>query len=212
MRAALLVGIALTLALLPGAAVAEKVPGWVEVDRVVAVVNSDVILDSEVGRRLAPMAAGGKPVPADARKQMVQLMIDETLLTQEASRVRIEVSDQDVSGAIEEIKKQNGIDDAGLEKALAAQGYTLALYREDVRQQILRLRAINIVIRPRVTVRDEEVEAAYKEARKANPKLGTFEVEKPKIHQALIEQRMGAETQKWLLERRLASFVAVKAS
>lgn len=212
MRSALLVGIALTLALLPRAAVAEKVPGWVEVDRVVAVVNSDVILDSEVARRLAPMAQQqGKPPPADARKQMIQLMIDEILLMQEASRVRIEVSDQDVSGAIQEIKKQNGLDDAALEKALAAQGYTLELYREDVRQQILRLRAISVVIRPRVTVRDEEVEAAYKEAKKANPKLGTFEAEKPKIHQAMVEQRMGAETQKWLLERRLASFIAVKA-
>jgi parvulin-like peptidyl-prolyl isomerase len=211
MRAALLVGIAMTLALSPRAAGAEKVPGWVEVDRVVAVVNSDVILGSEVARRLAPMAAAGKPVSADARKQMIQLMIDEILIMQEASRVRIEVSDQDVSGAIQEIKKQNGLDDAGFEKALAAQGYTLELYREDVRQQILRLRAIGVVIRPRVTVRDEEVEAAYKEAKKANPKLGTFEVEKPKIHQAMIEQRMGAETQKWLLERRLVSFIAVKA-
>jgi peptidyl-prolyl cis-trans isomerase SurA len=215
MRAALSVGIGTTLALfvLARAAAAEKVPGWVEVDRVVAVVNGNVILDSEVARRVAPMAPGpGKPPPAEARKQMLDTMIDELLLTQEASRVRIEVSDQDVTGAIQEIKKQNGLDDAGFEKALAAQGYTPELYREDVRQQILRLRAINVVIRPRVVVRDEELEAAYKEARKANPKLGTFEAEKPRLQQVLFEQRMAAETQKWLLERRLASFIAVKKS
>jgi parvulin-like peptidyl-prolyl isomerase len=208
--------ICLTLLLLAGgpARGQKKQPGWVEVDRVVAVVNQDVILASEVARRVAPLSPGpGKPPPAGAERQVLEQMIDELLLTQEATRARIEVPDADVEGAIQEIKKQNQLDDAGLLKALAAQGYTMELYREDLRQQILRLRAVNQLIRPRVVVRDDEVLAAYNEAKKARSvKLGTFEAEKERMRQNLVEQRIVVETQKWLQGRRLGSYIAVRGS
>lgn len=212
MRAAA-VCIGTALGLLSGSAAADKQPGWVQVDRIAAVVNQDVILASELARRVAPLAPGpGKPPPPGAERQMLEAMIDELLFTQEASRARIEVSFQEVEGAIQEIKRANQLDDAGLLKALEQQGYTLELYREDVRQQILRLRAINQVIRPRVVVRDDEVEAAYKEAKKADPKLGAFDKEKDRLRNQMIEQRMAAEAQKWLIERRLGSYIAVRGS
>lgn len=212
MRAALTVSLGLTVVLLSRAAFADKVPGWVEIDHVVASVNGDVVLESEVARRAASASPGpGKPPPPGARKEALESLIDEMLFSQEASRARIAVSDEEVSAAIGEIKKQNKLDDAGLGKALAAQGYTLELYREDVRGQLVRLRVINLVIRPRVVVHDDELETAYKEAKKANPQLGTFEKEKDRVRQAVYEQRMAAETQKWLLEKRLSSYIAVKA-
>jgi len=212
MRAALSVGLGLFVALLCRSAGAEKVPGWVEIDRVVAMVNADVILESELARRAAPLApAPGKPPPPGARKQALEQLIDEMLFSQEASRARITVADEDVNAALQQIKQQNKLDDAGLEKALAQQGFTLELYREDIRQQLLRLRVINLIIRPAVVVRDDELEAAYKEAKKANPQLGTFEAEKDRVRQSMYEQRMAAETQKWLLEKRLSSYIAVKA-
>lgn len=212
MRAPLSVAFGLTLAVLCRPALADKVPGWLEIDHVVAVVNADVILESEVARRAAPAAPGpGKPLPPGARKAAIEGLIDELLFNQEASRARLSVSDEEVTAAIGEIKKSNRLDDAGLAKALAAQGFTLELYREEVRGQILRLRAINMLVRPRVTVSDEELAAAYKENKKANPQLGTFDKEKDRLRQAMFEQRMAAETQKWLLEKRLSSYIAVKA-
>ncbi len=213
MRAALWIG--LTLTVLTGSARGEKQPGWVQVDRIVAVVNQDVILASELARRVASLApAPGKPPPAGAERQMMEQMIDEILLTQEAARARITVSDSDVDGAIGEIKKQNQLDDAGLAKALAAQGYTMELYREDLRQQILRLRVINLIIRPRVIVSDDEVKKAYDEAKKkaTTVKLGTFEAEKDRMRNNMGEQRTAAETQKFLLERRAGSYIAVRGS
>lgn len=211
MRAAPWIGF--TLALLAGTAAAEKRPGWTPVDRIAAVVNQDVILVSEVTRRTAGMSPGpGKPPPPGAERQVLEMMIDETLFSQEAVRARIVVSDPEVDGAILEIKKSNRLDDAGLLKALEAQGYTMELYREDLRQQILRLRAMNVVIRPRVSVHDDEVLAAYKEAKKADPALGAFDTVKERLQQQMFEQRMANETQKWLLQRRLASYIAVRGS
>lgn len=211
MRAAPWIG--LTLALLAGTAAAETTPGWTQVDRIAAVVNQDVILVSEVSRRVAGLAPGpGKPPPPGAERQVLETMIDETLFSQEAVRARIAVTENEVDAAILDIKRSNRLDDAALTKALAAQGYTMELYREDLRQQILRLRALTVVIRPLVNVRDDEVQAAYKEAKKTNPALGDFEKEKPRIQQQLFEQRMAAETQKWLLQRRLSSYIAVRGS
>ena len=215
MRAAPWTCLTLLLCLSGPALGQKKPPGWVEVDRIVAVVNQDVILASEVARRVAPLSPGpGKPPPAGAERQVLEQMIDEALLTQEAIRARIEVPSADVDGAIQQIKQQNQLDDAGLLKALAAQGYTLELYREDLRQQILRLRAINQIIRPRVVVRDDEVLAAYNEAKKKakSVKLGTFEAEKERMRQNLIEQRMATETVKWLQARRVGSYIAVRGS
>ena len=211
MRAAPWIGF--TLALLAGSASAEKRPGWTQVDRIAAVVNQDVILVSEVTRRTAGLSPGpGKPPPPGAERQVLEEMIDETLFSQEAVRARIVVSDPEVDGAIQEIKRSNRLDDAGLLKALEAQGYTMELYREDLRQQILRLRALNVIIRPRVNVRDDELLAAYKEAKKADPTLGEFDKVKERLQQQMFEQRMANETRKWLLQRRLGSYIAVRGS
>ena len=85
MRAALWIG--LTLAVLTGSARGETHPGWVQGDRIVAVVNQDVSLASERARRVVPLApAPGKPPPAGAERQMMEQMIDEILLSQEAAR------------------------------------------------------------------------------------------------------------------------------
>jgi peptidyl-prolyl cis-trans isomerase SurA len=66
-----------------------------------------------------------------------------------------------VQNALEEIKKQNSLDDNQLAEALRLQGYTMASYRHDVRRQILRMRAVNMLVRPRVTVTDDDVRARY---------------------------------------------------
>jgi parvulin-like peptidyl-prolyl isomerase len=66
-----------------------------------------------------------------------------------------------VQNALEEIKKQNKLDDNQLAEALRMQGYTMSSYRTDVRRQILRMRATNMLVRPRVTVTDDDVRARY---------------------------------------------------
>jgi peptidyl-prolyl cis-trans isomerase SurA len=59
------------------------------------------------------------------------------------------------------VKRTNKLTDKQLEQALAAQGYTVPEYRKDVRKQILRLRAQNVLVRPRVAVTDDEVRSHY---------------------------------------------------
>jgi parvulin-like peptidyl-prolyl isomerase len=140
------------------------------VDRVVAVVNDAVILASELDVRLLPLLGDVEGIddPEERRRrldklrsQMLDDMIDEELIVQASVEARIEVEAADVNSALEEIKKQNKLDDKQFAEALAAQGYTLASYKNDLRRQLTRLKAVNQLVRSRVNVTDEDVRARY---------------------------------------------------
>ena len=140
------------------------------IDRVVAVVDDEIVLQSELARRTVPLAAELDDIK-DARERqrrqnllasrVLDEMVNEQLILGAAAEAKLEVSDKEVRNAVDEIKKQNNVDDEGLAKALEMQGYTMSSYRKDVRRQILRMRAVNVLVRPRVTVTDEDVRAAY---------------------------------------------------
>jgi len=140
------------------------------VDRVAAVVNDAIILESELARRVVPLAADLEDISdiaERARRQKLLAgkalddMVNEELILGAAEEAKLEVSEKEVDNALAEIKKQNEVDDAGLAKALEMQGYSMSAYRSDVKKQIMRMRAVNVLVRPRVTITDEDVRAAY---------------------------------------------------
>jgi parvulin-like peptidyl-prolyl isomerase len=140
------------------------------VDRVVAVVNDSIILSSELDVRLLPLLPDleGIDDPEERQRrldklrgQMLEEMINEELIVQAATEARIEVEAADVNAALDEIKKQNDLDDAQFAEALAAQGYSLAAYKNDLRRQLTRLKAVNQLVRSRVNITDDDVRARY---------------------------------------------------
>jgi parvulin-like peptidyl-prolyl isomerase len=160
------------------------------VDRVVAVVNDEIVLQSDLDRRLMPIADDVDGI-ADLRErerrrkslagQMLDDMVSEELILAAAREAKLEVTEKEIDNALDEIKKQNKVDDAGLAKALELQGYTMSSYRTDVRKQILRMRAVNVLVRPRVTVTDDDVRAAY-DARSRR----SGAVSKVRLHHVLV--------------------------
>lgn len=142
----------------------------VALERVVAVVNDSIILESELEARLVPVMAEAQQIqdPQERRRRIAKLssqtldeMVNEELIVQAAEAAKVEVDSSEVQAALDEIKQQNNLDDAGLAQALASQGYTLAGYRADLRRQLLRLRAVNQLVAPKVTITDEDVRARY---------------------------------------------------
>jgi peptidyl-prolyl cis-trans isomerase SurA len=141
----------------------------ITLERVSAVVNDSVILESEVVQRAAPALAEIETIDAQERarewkqilRKTVDQMVEEQLIIEAAAEAKVEVGDDEVQKAVDEIKRQNKLTDKQLEAALLQQGTSLAQYRKDVRRQILRLRAVNMLVRPRVNLGDEEVKAKY---------------------------------------------------
>jgi parvulin-like peptidyl-prolyl isomerase len=142
------------------------------VDRVIAVVDDSIIVQSELRARLAAMIPDLQAItdPKErARRldklktQMLDEMVNEQLIVSAAAEARIEVTLDEVTAAVDDIKKQNKLDDTSLAAALAEQGYTMSAYKEDLRRQLLRLRAVNQLVRPKVNITDEDVRAKYAE-------------------------------------------------
>ena len=134
-------------------------------DSIVAVVEDDVVLRSEldaelrkVGRQLQ---AQGSPVPS--RPQLERKVLERLILVKlqlaAAQQLGITVSDDDVDQALDSVAKANNISIAQLREALSRSGMSFDAYREEVRRQITqgRLRQREVVEKIRVT--DQEAAA-----------------------------------------------------
>lgn len=142
------------------------------VERVVAVVNSHILLQSELDNRLQPIIPQLQQQISDTnmrqqrleeiRRQMLNMMIDEELIKQEAQKLKITVSERDLDLAIQDVMRKNNLTLAQLEEALRQEGKSLEDYKETMlKPQLLRLRVINIQVRSRINISDEEIRAYY---------------------------------------------------
>jgi parvulin-like peptidyl-prolyl isomerase len=151
------------------------------VEKVVAVVNDSIILESELQARMLPLlselASVTDPGERDRRLgkirgQTLDDMISEELVVQAGEQSKIEVESSEIQAALDEIKAQNQIDDAGLLQLLAAQGFTLQNYKQDLRRQIMRLRTINTIVAPKVNISDDDALARYNELQRRSQAVG----------------------------------------
>ena len=143
------------------------------VDKIVAVVNEDIVTSHELNKRLKQVLTSIENAPlspeekVQARQQvqgdMLQEMIREKLIEQEIKRYNISVSDAEVNDAIDNIKSNNNFTDEALREALALQGYDYNDYREEIRRQILSSKLMNRQIRSRVVVTEADVQKYYNE-------------------------------------------------
>ncbi len=142
------------------------------IDGVTAVVGDSVILHSEVMMRAGPMLADAQgisdPQERERRKTVVKEhvldeMIQEELLVQAAAQANVEVSDHEIDRAVQEVMEQNDLSEEEFEEALGMQGYTMRAYRHDLERQMLRMRAAEMIVRPRVNVSEEDVRDRYEE-------------------------------------------------
>ncbi len=140
------------------------------VERIAAVVGDSVILGSEIEEKAAPLLAEVARMPeaskraaraAALRREVLEHLIDDELILQQANELKLTVTSEQVDASIDEIKRQNNIDDDQLREALRGQGMSMAAYRADLKKQLLRFRVINIAVGSRVTISDDDVKAYY---------------------------------------------------
>jgi peptidyl-prolyl cis-trans isomerase SurA len=164
----LLIVLALSL-LAPAAARASQSKARIA-DRIVAVVNEDIILETELDQWAVPQMRGpvdlstaeGKKTYDEVRHKALDQLIDQKLIEQQATELKLGVSPEEIQRGIDEIKTQYKLDDAGFVEALKQQGFTLESYRKNMRSQILQLKVISTAVRSRVSVSDDEVKAFYR--------------------------------------------------
>ncbi|HTP39464.1 MAG TPA: peptidylprolyl isomerase [Steroidobacteraceae bacterium] len=163
-----LVLVTLVLGAAPGlAAYAEQVPlsaRGTRLDRVVAIVNDGVVLQSELDTQMTEtknrLKAQNIALPDDSvlRKQLLDRLVLEEIQAQRADKTGIHVSDEQLNAALEDIAKRNNIGFADLPERLASEGIDYATYRSDMKREIQRelLRQRDVLQRISITPRELE--------------------------------------------------------
>lgn len=141
------------------------------VDRSVAVVNSDTITLSEVneiGKSFFKKIADETPpneLPEalqQARRKVIDKLIDKKLMLQEAKKLGVQVSDQEVENALQRVIANNNTTKEQFLKELAAMGMSESQYREELREQVLSSKLINHEVRTKVVISEEAIHDYYK--------------------------------------------------
>ncbi|MGC8499675.1 MAG: SurA N-terminal domain-containing protein [Leptospirillia bacterium] len=160
-----LLGILASVALLmPQAARADD---GVLLDSVMAVVNHHSITKSEVDRELKPTfekihaAYQGQAylqLIASLEYNVMMKKINERLELEEADRLGLSVTDDEVDHAIDDIMQKNNIQARWqLKNALASQGLTFRQYRKKLKKQLTVMKLVNQEVRSTVVISPDEV-------------------------------------------------------
>ena len=147
------------------------------VERIVAVVGNQIVLLSELQERVRPMARQldqikDKTMRAqrldELRRQMLDMMIDEKLIALQANKLKLAIEDKDLERAVADVMSKNNLTRKELEEALAQEGKTITGYKQQIlKPQLLRLRVLNVQVRSRVSVSQDEIKALYQKNMRA---------------------------------------------
>ncbi|OOF34670.1 peptidylprolyl isomerase SurA [Salinivibrio costicola] len=135
-----------------------------ELDRVIAVVNDGVVLNSEMTAMRQTVtrnaANGDRELPPQdvLEEQMRERLIVEELQLQEAKRLGIQIDDSQLQQAIKNIAKEQSVSVNALRDKMAEQGIAWDQYREQVRRELTISEARNAQVRRRISILPQEVE------------------------------------------------------
>jgi len=143
----------------PGSAAAAAQAGNVAI---AAVVNEDVITFYDVQARMGLFMAtsGMDPTPEMQRRlvpQVIQALIDERLKLQEAKRLKINISDDELRQTVEMVEAQNGMQPGSFRKMLAERNVDMATLYNQFEGEVAWARVVRQELRREVNVAPEEV-------------------------------------------------------
>jgi peptidyl-prolyl cis-trans isomerase SurA len=165
LKTPLLLALSVILAASPAAAQERRT-----VDRVAAVVNGEVVTLSELQARAGAEYRRADAMPpgptrdrarAKALRDAFDLVVAERLVEAEVKTLGIEVTEAQIDGAIDDVKKRNNLTDDTLKAALASEGLDLKSYRARLRKDFENHLLIMAKVQNRVKVSDDDVRAYY---------------------------------------------------
>ena len=135
-------------------------------DRIAAVVDEDIILQSELDRAVANIRgqyAGreNQLPPGDVlQRQVLERLILMRLQSARAATTGIRISDEEVDAAVANIARQNNLNPDQMRQQLARDGMTMADFRASLRDEIMSQRLRQRFAQSKISVSDAEVDAA----------------------------------------------------
>jgi peptidyl-prolyl cis-trans isomerase SurA len=139
-------------------------------DRVVAVVNDDVILLSELedtGKAYFQKIRESTPEQSrvtalqEARNEVIESLIEKSLINQKAKTNKVSVTDDEFKKAYEQMRLRSGLSEEQFVDKLKQSGITKETYEKNLRYQVLQNKLINYDIRSKIIITDDMVKQYY---------------------------------------------------
>jgi peptidyl-prolyl cis-trans isomerase SurA len=176
---------ALSLAVVvAGVSVAAAPARAVVVERVVAVIGDRPILLSELRSRAKPflfeiakkMPPGPQQAAAESQifKELLEKMIDDELEGQSADKAHVTVTSDEIDAALKNLAGMQGFTIPELIRNAQRSGLTEQDYRDELRRQLLEGKMLQLRVKGRVRITEEDVKAMYERTLKEERKRREF--------------------------------------
>ncbi len=135
-----------------------------QIDRIVAIVNNDVITDSEFQKQLIRVRQelrarkAQTPPERTLNRQVLERMVTDRIQLQVAERLSVKVPENTINDALQELAGRNNLTLPQLQNALARDGIPYDDFRENIKTQLIIQRLVDREVVSRVAVTDEEIE------------------------------------------------------
>ncbi|MBI4126505.1 MAG: peptidyl-prolyl cis-trans isomerase [Deltaproteobacteria bacterium] len=124
------------------------------IDGIAAVVNGEVITRSDVNDTVAAK-------PKTSRGEALDGLVDDLLFDHALTEAKIDVTDDDLARAIQNVLAQNRISLEALKSELMGKGITYEQYKKQIEREIRRVKFINQVIGPQVKINEQDMRDYY---------------------------------------------------
>ncbi len=185
------------------------------VDRIVAVVNEEIITLSEFDEFFSPYTQKIKAYGYNSeeesrmlfnlRENLINQMVDKKLTDQEIRRLALNVTEAELDNAIERIKERNRLTDEDLRKRLGVEGLSMEEYRTEMREQLLRAKLVDREVKSKIIVTDEDLRDYYDKNMEKFSEDTTYHlrniVMKTSVYTDADEKKAVADRMKMILER-----------
>lgn len=141
------------------------------VDRIVAVVNDDIILMSELEEAMTAISitldqqgytrSQQTRILHEQRPSVLGRLIDDKLTDQQVARHNIQVDEADIEVTIQRIMSANRMTEVELRRALKLGGTTYDDYRQEIRNRVLRARLLSREVQSKIVITDSDIRAYY---------------------------------------------------
>lgn len=150
-------------ALLAGAGIGVQAASQ-ELDRVVAIVDDDIVTATELLERLSfierQFEQGGRQLPPRdvLMSQLLERLILDSLQLQLAGRGGMRISDEELTQAVASIAQSNGLDLPTFQQALAQDGMSYRQFRDQIRREMIIARVQQNRVNDRIYISPQELE------------------------------------------------------
>lgn len=141
------------------------------IDRIVAMVNEDVIMLSEFKKAMSIIEKGleergysidqRRRILESQRDKLLEQLIYDKLTDQQVEQYKLKVDEDDVVATIDRISKANRISKEELLRSLELDGLTFEEYKKEIEKKMLRARLVNLKVKSKIVITDQDIKNYY---------------------------------------------------